>query len=67
MLSNAYFVAKFRFDTAENEPAKNLQKFSKNAFFENAFSKNPAEVRGVDLRREPRDGGSSPTWAVNYE
>ena len=28
MLSNAYFVAKFRFDTAENEPAKNLQKFT---------------------------------------
>ena len=26
MLSNAYFIAKFRFDTAENEPAKNLQK-----------------------------------------
>ena len=25
MLSNAYFVAKFRFDTAENELAKNLQ------------------------------------------
>ena len=25
MLSNAYFPAKFRFDTAENEPAKNLQ------------------------------------------
>ena len=23
MLSNAYFLAKFRFDTAENEPAKN--------------------------------------------
>ena len=23
MLSNAYFIAKFRFDTAENEPAKN--------------------------------------------
>ena len=29
MLSNAYFLAKFRFDTAENEPAKNLQKFAK--------------------------------------
>ena len=29
MLSNAYFLAKFRFDTAENEPAKNLQKFDK--------------------------------------
>ena len=26
MLSNAYFLAKFCFDTAENEPAKNLQK-----------------------------------------
>ena len=25
MLSNAYFVAKIRFDTAENEPGKNLQ------------------------------------------
>ena len=28
MLSNAYFLAKFRFDTAENEPAKNLQTFA---------------------------------------
>ena len=28
MLSNEYFVAKFRFDTAENEPAINLQKFA---------------------------------------
>ena len=26
MLSNAYFLAKFRFDAAENEPAKTLQK-----------------------------------------
>ena len=25
MLSNTYFLAKFRFDTAENGPAKNLQ------------------------------------------
>ena len=25
MLSNAYFLAKFRFDTAENEPTKKLQ------------------------------------------
>ena len=29
MLSNAYFLAKFRFDTAENEPAKILQNFRK--------------------------------------
>ena len=26
MLSNAYFLAKIRFDTAENEPAKNFAK-----------------------------------------
>ena len=32
MLSNAYFLAKFRFDTAENEPAKNLQNFADNYF-----------------------------------
>ena len=32
MLSNAYFLAKFRFDTAENEPAKKLQNFSKMHF-----------------------------------
>ena len=29
MLSNAYFLAKFRFDTAENEPAKTLQNVAK--------------------------------------
>ena len=29
MLSNAYFLAKFRFDTAKNEPAKILQKVYK--------------------------------------
>ena len=28
MLSNAYFLANFRFDTAENEPTKNLQNFA---------------------------------------
>ena len=38
MLSNAYFLAKFRFDTAENEPAKNLQKF---ANFPNFATPNP--------------------------
>ena len=32
MLSNAYFLAKFRFDTVENEPAKNLQNFMKFKF-----------------------------------
>ena len=32
MLSNAYFLAKFRFDTAENEPAKISQNFRKMHF-----------------------------------
>ena len=36
MLSNAYFenyfLAKFCFDTAENEPAENLQNFRKSTF-----------------------------------
>ena len=30
MLSNAYFLTKFRFDTAENEPAKNFAKIVQN-------------------------------------
>ena len=47
MLSNAYFLAKFRFDTAENEPAKNLQYFSKNAFSKNAFSKNAGSTKSA--------------------
>ena len=38
MLSNAYFLAKFRFDTAENEPAQNLQIFAK---FSNFADPNP--------------------------
>ena len=41
MLSNAYFLAKFRFDTAENEPAKNLQKFANFAKFANIADPNP--------------------------
>ena len=42
MLSNAYFLEKFRFDTAENEPAKNTI-FSKNAFSKNVFFENRLE------------------------
>ena len=37
MLSNAYFLAKFRVDTAENEPAKNLQNFAKICHFLNGL------------------------------
>ena len=41
MLSNAYFLAKFRFDTAENEPAKNLQNL---ANFSNFANPNPSPL-----------------------
>ena len=41
MLSNAYFLANFRFDTAENEPAKNLQNFAKFANFADPNPPNP--------------------------
>ena len=47
MLSNAYFLAKFRFDKAENEPAKIFAQFSKNAFC------NPGRASGV-LQRGDR-------------
>ena len=55
MLSNAYFLAKFRFDTAENEPAKNLQNFQKNAFFRRGPGRGgPAARRGPPRwRRAP--------------
>ena len=48
MLSNAYFLAKFRFDTAENEPAKNLQNFANFPIF-------PA-VRPAGQSLRPADG-----------
>ena len=43
MLSNAYFLAKFRFDTAENEPAKNLQNFAN----PNPHRRGPPRGRGL--------------------
>ena len=46
MLSNAYFLAKFRFDTAENEPAQNLQNFAKFCQFSGRY----------DLRFLGKDG-----------
>jgi hypothetical protein len=42
MMSNAYFLAKFRFDTAENEPVRNFAKFLQNfAKFANFADPNP--------------------------
>ena len=63
MLSNAYFLAKFRFGTAENEPAKILQffpKFSKILLFLNPESgrrrrrRRRRHQRGAQLRRARR-------------
>ena len=56
MLSNAYFLAKFRFDTAENEPAENLQKFANNHFVIFAHFANPNHltVWTVSTLREGR-------------
>ena len=52
MLSNAYFLAKFCFDTAENEPAKNLQNFANN--FPNFANPNPNFANPKVRRRAPR-------------
>ena len=66
MLSNAYFLAKFRFDTAENEPAKNLQNFTTFANFAdpNPLTRSRAAANSADrlghvlalLRRGLRGG-----------
>ena len=51
MLSNAYFLAKFGFDTAENEPAKNLQNFAKKiANFPNFVDPNPLPSETLMIR-----------------
>ena len=56
MLSNAYFLAKFRFDTAENEPAKKLRNL---ANFPNFANPNPiAPGRSPRPSREPSPSGS---------
>ena len=49
MLSNAYFLARFRFDTAENEPAKNLQNL--------AISATPNPLLILGRARDRRGGG----------
>ena len=54
MLSNAYFLAKFRFDTAENEPAKILQNLANVANFA------IAERRREHLPEQPHRQGRVP-------
>ena len=52
MLANAYFLSKFRFDTAENDPAKNLQTFANSR-------RQPGDLRRGD-HREGRAGRGGP-------
>ena len=61
MLSNAYFLAKFRFDIAENEPAKNLQKFVK---FANFADPKPGSKPGADMLAMPGSGVPPPGSGV---
>ena len=67
MLSNAYFLAKFRFDTAENEPAKKFQNFANFPNFANPSGYAAAErgggLRGLPPRARPRAGESRHTPA----
>ena len=59
MLSNAYSLAKFRFDTAESEPAEELQKKCKKnrqQIAKKAAPRRPVRLRGLRARAdgEPR-------------
>ena len=74
MLSNAYFLAKFRFDTAENEPAKNLQTFAKfwkllPCYLPEVHARllnGREEIRGVLRVRAVRDQRRRPTPSTNF-
>ena len=64
MLSNAYFLPKFRFDRAENEPAKNLKIFEKIKNFPKKVchipSPRPQVRRHATLRSSSRASSTSP-------
>ena len=62
MLSNAYFVAKIRFDTAENEPAKNLQTSADLPNFANPNAADP----GVALEPERPARAEVPKLQAGY-
>ena len=59
MLPNTYFLAKCRFDTVENEPAKNLQNFRKMHFSKMHFSTTGTPGRRGDppAAQDARGGG----------
>ena len=53
MLSNAYLLAKIRFDTAENKPAKNLQISATFAAADHATVLSVEEAERRSLRPSP--------------
>ena len=71
MLSNAYFLAKFRCDTAENEPAKNLQKFAKIRFPFTARRSRMAAAKSAGVAAPGEVFGfvwkSGCTWKVPFQ
>ena len=74
MLSNAYVLAKFRFNKAENEPAKNLQNLQNLEILRtlltltaslaspSAAAGGRGRARGAAARRRGPRGGSAPPW-----
>ena len=68
MLSNAYFLAKIRFDTAENEPAKSLQNFANFPNFANPnWLCTPPGGGGVRVRVHRHLAGLAPVGGRRYE
>ena len=66
MQSNAYFLAKFRFDTAENESAKNLQNFvQKQNVILPGPRRRPRRRRRRPGRRRSR-AGRCPSWIRGF-
>ena len=65
MLSNAYFVARFCFDTAENEPAKNLQNFAR--ICPNFANRSEAPTFTGGKGRQPPDPEDGPYILINKE
>ena len=63
MLPIAYFRAKVRFDTAENEPTNNLQSFAKQKLAKVPGGRRPHQPRRRALRRAGR-GAAGPEDAV---
>ena len=58
MLSNEYFLAKFRFDTAENAPAKNVQNLQNFARKIAKFAIRPLSLRGYRGHAAPAGRGT---------